>query len=364
MVKTGTGLNQNSESLVLSSQSKGIGWITLNRPKALNALNLDMVRLIQNVLDEWRDDDKVRLIILKSNSEKAFCAGGDLKSVHAANYAGDSQHLDELFREEYMLDNAIYSYPKPYISFIDGIIMGGGMGLAINGAFRITSQRSTFAMPETKIGYFPDVGATYFLNQCPGQLGLYIGLTGITFSANDALFAGIATHYIPKEHWEGIEQKLENAELHHAEDIKTILNQHSECFDEKSEFEQYFGIINECFSGASVEEIFESLEKHPTEFARNTLEQLKQRCPISLKTTFQQLQIGEKLLFPEAMKFEFRQSRSFVNSPDFIEGIRAAVIDKDRKPQWSVPTIYDVSDEKISAILERDDFEPLKTYRL
>ncbi len=328
---------------VLFSIKKNIGFIKLNRPKALNALNPGMMASIRQRLLQWRDNTDVHAIIVHSNCERAFCAGGDLKAVHKAGTQKQFDSLDNLFREEYLLNHVIKTFPKPYISFVDGIAMGGGIGLFVHGSYRLLSEKTIAAMPETNIGFFPDVGATYFLNQAPGALGLYLGLTGNKFQVGDALYTNIGTHYVPHEKQADLLKDIKVLEPKNLESLNTLIQSYEEPHP-KSFLQENETEINALFQSETLDGIFKNLESASSDFATETLETLKKRSPTSLAVTFEQLKRGKTMTcFADIMSLEFDLSQNFVQHPDFFEGIRAAVIDKDCSPQWSPKNLRDIS---------------------
>jgi enoyl-CoA hydratase len=220
--------------VIESKVQNNIGWITLNRPEALNALSLTMVRDMAQLLKTWATDPSVTTVIIEGAGDKAFCAGGDVRAVYEAQKAGDLELCDAFFREEYTLNATIYSYPKPYVAVIDGLAMGGGLGVSVNGSHRIVTERALLAMPETGIGFFPDVGATTFLTRGPGVMGLYVGLTGTPLKAKDALWFGLATHYVPSSALPLLKEAVGKGE-----DIEHVLSHYAQTPEEKGFLETH-----------------------------------------------------------------------------------------------------------------------------
>jgi len=326
----------------LLSEIKGpVGWITVNRPKALNALSFDMIREMIHLLHQWEGNPAVKAIVIQGAGDKAFCAGGDIKALYEAKILGDLQICDNFFREEYILTTHIHEYKKPYVSLIDGIAMGGGLGISINGSHRIVTEKALLAMPETGIGFFPDVGATTFLTQAPGSIGLYLGLTGYRLSPQDALWAGLATHFMPSANLEDFKHTLEaGAPLEETLSIYCTQPQ------EKGFLEHHVTQIDTYFHKPSLEEIMEGLSRDPSPFAQNTLHILGSKSPTSLAVVFRQLrEVGPPLSFRERMKLEFRLSQHFVQDHDFSEGVRAALVDKDHLPRWKPATLEEVDSQ-------------------
>ena len=331
---TSNALEEPHEEEVLARVQNGVGTITLNRPKALNALSLNMIQDLWKILSFWMNDPNVRVVVLEGSGEKAFCAGGDIRAVYDAGKAKKFEICDAFFREEYTLNCLIRNYPKPYISMIHGIAMGGGLGVSVNGKYRILSESVMIAMPETGIGFFPDVGGTTFLSEAPGQVGLYLALTGARLNSADALYAGLGTHFIPKERWTNFKKELQT------QDVKDLLDLYSEPLS-GSQLEKDQAEIDEHFSKDSVEEIVKSLESSTTPFAEKAFEILKTKSPLSVKIAFHQMRGRDpKASFEELMKREFRISQHLMHSHDFYEGVRAVLVDKDQSPKWN-PMSFD-----------------------
>lgn len=316
---------------VLIHLEKGIASITLNRPQALNALTLEMTEAITDVLLKWQDDQDVRIVVVQG-SGRAFCAGGDLRQIYQAFQKKGKSNPSSFFRHEYNLNRIIHHYPKPYIAILDGITMGGGMGLSIHGSHRIVTGNSLLAMPETKIGFFPDVGASHFLGTCPGSIGLYLGLTGNTIGPADALYCGLATHYLSPERLSLLHKNL--PQLNSSGAISDFLDQNSKPKPQAGFLPSQRDVIEACFNQPTLPQIIKALESHPGPFAKQTLSDLKACSPLSLKVTFQLLKEAQELGFDTALDKELALSLKMVKARDFREGIRAAVIDKDRRPQW------------------------------
>lgn len=317
------------------------GLITLNRPRSLNALTLAMVREITAALKRWMLDDAVRHVIIRAAGDRAFCAGGDIRALYDWGRARDPNYF-AFYREEYLLNTLIKRYPKPYIALIDGIAMGGGVGLSVHGSHRVATERLVFAMPETGIGLFPDVGGSYFLPRLPGETGMYLGLTGHRIGAADALYLGVATHHVP------------SARL---ADLADALCRASEVADWLAEFAADPGpaslpawraAIDRHFGQPDVESILASLDVDSSEWAKSTAAELRRKSPMSLKMTFRELREGLKLDFEDCMRLEFRMVSRTIDSHDFFEGVRAAVIDKDQAPRWQPATLDGVSEPAVS----------------
>lgn len=340
---------------VLFSISHKIGFIELNRPKALNALNQPMMTAIAQQLLAWKSHEDVQAVVVHSNSPRSFCAGGDLRAVYEAGTQGHLEHLELLFREEYILNYIIKTYPKPYISFIDGIAMGGGLGLSVHGSHRLMSENVLVAMPETNIGYFPDVGATHFLNQAPGKIGLYLALTGNHIKIADALYARIGTHYIPHEKQAHVFKELKKLPNKDHDAINAFLTHYNEPHPE-SPLSKREEEINQLFTAANIDGVFTHLKANSGDFSQRSLETLTQRSPTSLAVTFEQMNRWKTLGdFAEVMSMEFDMSQRFIKESDFFEGIRAVIIDKDHEPQWSPADLKEVTKEQVAAYFTKRD---------
>ncbi|HTQ15047.1 MAG TPA: enoyl-CoA hydratase/isomerase family protein [Rhizomicrobium sp.] len=331
-----------SEAEVLFETRSATGLITLNRPKALNALTWDMARAMKAQLDRWASDMSVRTVIVRGAGERAFCAGGDIRALYDSGKAGTPYALD-FYRDEYVLDAAIRHFPKPYVALIHGIDMGGGVGISVNGSHRVADESMVFAMPETGIGLFPDVGGSYFLPRLPGQTGMYLALTGARLKTADALYAGVATHFVPRARWDELVSRLtggtppDAALAGLAENVpSTFLHDHR-------------AIIDRVFAKDSVEQILDALDAEHTDWARDTAKIIRTKSPTSLKVAFRQLREGAKRDFNDCMRMEYRMVHRIVTGHDFYEGVRATIIDKDGTPKWSPPDLAGVSEAAINA---------------
>lgn len=342
---------------VLFTVENSVGWITLNRPKALNALSYEMVLVIREKLQQWKNDDNVLLICITGTGGKALCAGSDIRAIYnEKNSRGDARALARaFFSAQYDMDYLIHSYQKPCIVIMDGIVMGGGVGISIGCSHRIATENTKWAMPEMNIGFFPDVGASYFLNKMPGQVGRYLALTAETITAADALYVGAADHYFTVEalnsfleflrttHWkkEFLQETLENA-------LRTCS---SRC-PNPSTLQQNQSKIDAHFNHEQVEDIITSLTQaslEHCEWSREKLTMLKQKSPTSLKVALEQNKRGKALSLPECFQMEIELGVQFMQQQDFFEGVRAVLVDKDRNPQWSPNRLEDVSFNMVEA---------------
>uniref|UniRef100_A0A9J8AXN4 3-hydroxyisobutyryl-CoA hydrolase n=1 Tax=Cyprinus carpio carpio TaxID=630221 RepID=A0A9J8AXN4_CYPCA len=306
-------MSSKAGSEVLFEKVGNAGVITLNRPKALNALNLTMIRHIYPQLKKWDKDSETDLVIIKGAGEKAFCAGGDIRAVTEAGKAGDSLAQD-FFREEYILNNTIGTYQKPYVALIDGITMGGGVGLSVHGQFRVATEKTLFAMPETGIGLFPDVGGGYFLPRLQGKLGLFLALTGIRLKGRDVQRVGLATHFVQSDKIASLEKDLVDLKSPSNTDVAQLLESYQEqsSLDAEKPFvlQEQTEAIDRLFSAGSVEEIMENLKKDGSAFALKQTETLSKMSPTSLKLTFRQIQEGARMSLQEVLVMEYRLSQA------------------------------------------------------
>nr|XP_058961469.1 3-hydroxyisobutyryl-CoA hydrolase, mitochondrial-like [Pocillopora verrucosa] len=340
------------EAEVLLEVKNKVGVITLNRPKALNALNLNMIRDIYPVLKEWEADPAVSLVLIKGAGDRAFCAGGDVRAVAEAGKKGDD--LTKLFfKEEYMLNYAIGTLKTPYVAFINGITMGGGVGLSVHGHFRVATERTVFAMPETAIGLFPDVGGGYMLPRMKGKLGLYLALTGHRLKGYDIKHAGVATHFVTSEKLTDLESALLNLPDPQMNTVQNVLDNYDEmCSDEEQKefvLEKHIHQINSCFDKPTIEEILQALRDDGSDWAMKQVETLHKMSPTSLKITLRQLQEGQNLSLSDCLKMEYRLTQRCMEDNDFYEGIRAVLVDKDNNPKWKPGSLADVSNNKVNS---------------
>jgi enoyl-CoA hydratase len=332
-------MSQDDE--VLFVQDGALGRITLNRPKALNALTLNMVRLMDAQLRVWAREPSVKAILIEGAGERAFCAGGDIRALYDSGKAGHSYAID-FYREEYVLNTLIKRCPKPYIALIRGIVMGGGVGVSVHGSHRIAGEGIVFAMPETGIGLFPDVGGTYFLPRCPGETGMYLALTGARLNAADCVYAGIASSHVPVARWPDLILALRG------QGDPRVMSEFSVPAG-PSQLEANRAHIDHAFSADSVEAILARLDAMASAFGADTAKALRTKSPVSLKVVFAQIRAGASREFEDCMRLEFRLTNRFMRGHDFYEGVRAAIIDKDQSPKWSPPHLSGVSQSDVDA---------------
>jgi enoyl-CoA hydratase len=327
------------------------GRITLNRPQALHALNEEMCLAMDAALKAWADDPEIELVVVDhAEGTRGFCAGGDIRML-AESGAADGSAAQAFFWAEYRLNARIKNYPKPYVAFIDGVTMGGGVGISVHGSHRVATERTTFAMPETGIGLFPDVGGGWFLPRLGPPLGMWLALTGERLKGGDVCAAGIATNFAESNVVAAVKASVCDGGL-------TLLDAMD--WDESGSFEKHREVIDRCFWKPTVEDIFMALEAEPAhspsgEWARAQLAALKTKSPQTLKVAHRQLALGLQMkTFEDNMRMEFRIGCRQVHSHDFQYGVRAVIVDKDNKPNWNPATLAGVSDQLLD-----DIFAPL-----
>ncbi|MBV5258462.1 enoyl-CoA hydratase/isomerase family protein [Synechococcus moorigangaii CMS01] len=340
-------------SLINARKAGSVGRITLNRPEALNALNQEMVDGLIKALLDWREDDAVKAIVVDGAGGKGFCAGGDIRMLAESGKKGGAEAW-KFWRDEYQLNTLIFEYPKPYVALIDGITMGGGVGISVHGSHRVAGDRTMFAMPETGIGFHPDVGGAYFLPRLKGETGMWMGLTGARLKAADSLAAGVATHYVPSDRQEALIAALESADLDNdGETLEDILETHAGDPGD-SELAHLGGLIDAAFSGDELAVIKERLQSAGDAWSARQLSILNSKSPSSCAITLAALRKGAELDFREVMAQDLRVSmRLLVEGSDFYEGVRAVIIDKDNAPHWG-PQMQSEAVEAMFAPLESD----------
>jgi enoyl-CoA hydratase len=323
----------------IKSEKRGsLGLLTLERPQALNALTHGMIQALASQLQAWATDDAIKTVAIRGAGERAFCAGGDIRAVQQAVAAGRPQEGGNLLRDEYRMNAAVGAYPKPYVALLHGITMGGGAGISVHGRFRLADESLSFAMPETAIGFIPDIGSSYFLSRLPDQIGMYLGLTGTRIGLSDALDAGLVTHAVRKSDFEAVIEALARGEPA----AKTILS-----FVHKpapGPLREHRRQIATFFGAGSVEAILERLDRDSGELARTLAQELRTRSPTSLKLVFRQLREAQKLTLPQCLAMELRLALRTLEAHDFREGVRAALVDKDRNPKWNPSSLAAVGD--------------------
>ena len=333
-----------------------VGRITLNRTKALNALTLEMCEAITEKMTAWEEDPNIGAVVIDGAGERAFCAGGDVVMLHDSGKAKDKQ-AENFWRTEYALNDLIQRYAKPYIALIDGIVMGGGVGLSVHGQYRVAGDNTLFAMPETGIGYFPDVGGTYFLPRLGAAVGQWLGLTGARLKTADCCALGVATHYVPSDKHAELIEALGNAKLDgSSEAVEKVLKKHSRKAPKAEEINPSIG----AFFAESAAEVLENLDRDEGEWAVEQAKNMRKKSPLALAVTFEALKRGGQMTFREAMIMELDLSLNFLKTQDFYEGIRAQLIDKDRNPQWSHEKTSKVTKTQMERLFKTSAKPPLK----
>lgn len=339
----------SSEPEVLFERRGRAGLITLNRPKALNALSHAMVRLIHPQLRAWAEDDGIDCVVLKATGEKAFCAGGDIRAIYDLGRAGNAEEALVFWYEEYLLNHYIGTYPKPYVSLIDGICMGGGFGLSAHGTYRVAGDRYLFAMPEVNIGLFPDVGGTYVLPRLPDFRGVYLALTGARIRAADAKAIGLATHVVASARMADLE-----AALCAGGDVAATLDSFASA-PAPAPLDAHGDLIRRAFGHGDIAAILSTLDEAAqdgsaeAEFARKAADAIRAACPTSLAITMEQMRRGPSLSLGAALATEYRVVNRVARGHDFYEGVRAIIVDKDNSPRWVPATLAQVDPTVIAA---------------
>jgi enoyl-CoA hydratase len=331
------------------------GLVTLNRPHALNAVSHDVVRALSQKLDEWASDRAVTRVIVIANGGRAFSAGGDLRALYDLGRAKRYDEALDYFRNEYALNARIKRYRKPYVALIDGIVMGGGVGVSVHGSHRVAGDRFSFAMPEVGIGFFPDIGATWFLPRLPGELGTYCALTCERLNAADGKAAGIATHRVESARFPELIEALCGAVP-----VDAILGAFAAPADEGPVI-AHREAIDRLFAGDRVEDILAALDAEAAgsqgdaAFARHAATLIRAKSPTSLKIALKQMRLGPTLDFNECMRTEFRIVSRIIHGRDIYEGIRAVIVDKDQSPNWRPSSLAEVSEAAV-----KEHFAPLE----
>lgn len=315
-----------TETGVVATRQGRVGHLLLDRARTLNALDLGMIREMTGALGAWTQDPSVHAVVLEGAGDRAFCAGGDIRRVRDAAVSGDGEAIHAFFAEEYALNAAIAACPVPYVSLIDGFCMGGGIGVSVHGQIRVATERAQFAMPETAIGLFPDVGATFILPRLPGALGIYLGLTGVRLAGGDGVHTGLATHFVPRAKLadlraalfrDGVAGIAAYAEMPAPFSLATVRD-----------------AIDRCFDHDEIAAIQDALSAEGTDWSRETLEILSRMSPSSLRWSLAILRAGAGRTLAQCLEAELALVLRVTRHPDFAEGVRAMLIDKDRAPKW------------------------------
>lgn len=342
---------------ILASVRNRIGHLTLNRPEGLNALNLPMVRALQAHLRAWESDPSIVAVVLRAEGEKAFCAGGDIRMLHDSYCSGSDQHLVFL-EEEYALDQHIHQYTKPILALVDGLILGGGMGLVQGAALRVITEHARLGMPEVAIGFFPDVGGSYFLSRLPGELGTYLGVTGLQVRAADALYAGLADWCISSSQIAELDHCLNKMSWSNTplEELQALLSTLGVNRLPGSELKAQREVIDEHFAADDISALLTALrqEARPShvDWAEEIYDLLASRSPMAMTATLELLRRGRQLELDECFAQELSLGREWFEAGDVIEGIRALMIDKDKTPRWRAASIADVEKAHVLGLID------------
>lgn len=322
------------------------GRITLTRPKALNALSYNMCKAIAAALDDWESNDTVQIILIDAEGDRAFCAGGDITAIYHQGVAGDYAEARHFWADEYRMNNRLATYPKPIVSFMQGYVMGGGVGVGCHVKHRIVGDTTRMAMPECGIGLVPDVGGTALLAAAPGRLGEYLGLTGARMKAGDAILAGFADHYIAESDWDALKQQLIETG-----DITALTATLHPAPESALTFKQ--DLIDELFSADTLSNLFNRLENNSSDLATETLASLHHHAPLAMATALTLIRRQRPTPdLKDALTWEYRCTYRAQEQGDFLEGIRAQVIVKDRTPKWTHSNPADLTQAEIDRMIE------------
>ena len=335
----------NDTEEILTRIDGRVGFVTLNRPKAINSLTQGMVTAMDATLTDWADDDRVGAVVVAGAGDRGLCAGGDVVAIYHSAQADGAQARQFGF-DEYRLNARIGRFPKPYVALMDGIVMGGGLGIGMHGSVRVVTDTSKIAMPEVGIGLIPDVGGTLLLSRTPGLLGLHVALTGAPFSGADAIALGFADHYVPHARLQDFSTAIV------ADGVSAALRAHAE-EPPSSELGAQREWIDDCFAGETITDIVAALRSHDEGPAQDAADLISTRSPIALAVTLASVRRAAGFTtLEEALIAEYRVSCAAVRSHDLVEGIRAQVVDKDRNPKWSPASLAAVTDEDVAAYFQ------------
>lgn len=343
---------QPSQPSILIDVRNHIGHLVLNRPAGLNALDLQMVRTLQLQLDAWAEDDNVYAVVLRGAGDKAFCAGGDIRALYDSYTGGHDHHL-RFFKEEYALDLSIHDYRKPIMALMDGLVLGGGLGLVQSADLRVVTERSSLGMPEVAIGYFPDVGASYFLPRLPGELGLYLGVSGARIGAADALYCGLADWHMPSQSLSRLDHMLDHLKWKSAplKDLQGVMARLGTQRLPDPPLQALRTAIDHFFALPDIASIIEQLQQVTVagsrQWALDTAAALQSRSPLAMAVTLELLRRGRQLSLPECFALELSLDHQWFEHGDLIEGVRALIIDKDKQPRWQPATVQALKHEHV-----------------
>jgi enoyl-CoA hydratase/carnithine racemase len=355
---------------ILFEADGGIGWIRLNRPQVINALTGGMMERIFRQLELWKDERNIALVCISGEGERGFCSGGDMLQLYHARNSNVEELAMDLFLNGYYTDFIIHHYPKPVLVWMDGIVMGGGVGIGAASSCRIVTERTKWAMPELNIGFIPDVGSSYFLNRMPGYIGRYLAMTSAVIRGTDLLNVGAAECYFESGRWEELREQLKRTNWSNVDTAGQLMDLLSSLRDKPTEQSTLLARrnqINVHFAHETVEEIIGSLERAAGSgdpWARDTVEILISKPPTSLKVTLRQLQEGRNASLSTCLQMELALSMNFIRQIDFYEGVRAILVDKDRNPRWRPSRLEDVDEQAVLSFFRfpwQDGVNPLAT---
>ncbi len=319
----------------------GVGVAVLNRPNVLNVIDLDLIDALYRQLKTWERDPAVRAVVVRGAGTRAFCAGGDVRAVW--EHCGDDAFMDAVYRREYVLDDFINRYPKPYMALMSGIVMGGGCGISVHGRHRVVTESTVLAMPECGIGLFPDVAGSYFLSRCPDHFGMYMGLTGLRVGGADAVRLGFADHYVPTHRLDDLIM-----EMRRNPSVDAALMASSEVLPEPR-LSAPLAAVSAIFGRGSLAELVLALEVEPAPWAQEALRAISEASPFSLALTFRTIREARAKSVRECLRTDFRIAQRLMGKGDYFEGVRARIIDKDNKPRWNPARLQDIATDEIEA---------------
>ncbi|MCA1024293.1 enoyl-CoA hydratase/isomerase family protein [Halobacillus litoralis] len=351
------------ESSVLTEVKNGTGVIKLNRSKSINSLNAEMVKVIHTQLQEWKTDERIVVVLIDGEGQKGLCAGGDMRTFYDLKESNVNEYAETFFGTEYKMDYEISHYPKPVVVYMSGIVMGGGVGLSIGAGNRIVTEKTKWAMPEMNIGFFPDVGVSYFLSKMPGYVGRYLALTAAVIKAEDVLYTGAADLYLESEKWPELKKAIENKHWTLStvsEDLEQVLQMYCHNTAESSPLAGHQEKIDEHFQYRRVEEIVASLTyaaENGDEWAEQTRSRILAKSPTSLKVTLRNLETAKNKTLAECFQLDMILAMNFMRCHDFYEGVRAVLVDKDKKPTWEPAILQEVEDQAVDAFFHYNKWE-------
>lgn len=343
-----------SQTEILTSVQGGLGVITLNRPKAVNALSYNMIGLLDEALTRFEHNDDVHAVLIQGAGDRGLCSGGDVVSIHDNAVKNDLEASAPFFRDEYTLNSRIYEYPKPYIAIMNGLVLGGGVGVSAPGSHRVATDSTKLGMPEVGIGFTPDVGGSYFLAKAPDNLGRYMALTASHVTGADAVYAGMADVHVPDDQIASLIERLE--EISGPEQVDSVLAEFNQ--PGKSVLELESPWINQIFGAPTVEDIVAgtaSIAEQGNEVAQKAQRALQRHSPTGLKVSLEAIRRASDLTFAQVLVQDLRTTMHAMEGTDLAEGIRAQIIDKDRNPQWDPANLTDVTDEVVQGFFEPVD---------